>query len=164
MSKLHSLFIFLILFSCSEKEGELTSSEYRDIIELISTEDFEQLKSFMINNGNREGYSNIYNSNPHYSFDGFEAYLNPEIGQANINCDTEISDFNELVIRDQDSYPQYFHILIVRRGDLIDNQIISTISDMKENKIYLLKNDEYDLDDMKNKVVTYIDIMKGVIE
>ena len=163
MNRLYLAFIFLILISCSKKEDEPTSNDFRDITELLSTDEFELLKSFIINNGDREVYCNMYNNNPHYSFDGFEAYLNPETGQANINCDTELSDFNELVVRDQDSYPKYFYILIVRQGDLNDNQIVGTISDMKEKKIYLLKNDDYDLDDMKNKIVTYTEIMKGVI-
>ena len=98
----------------------------------------------------------MYNNNPHYSFVDFEAYLNPETGQANINCDTELSDFNELVIRGQDSDPQYFHILIVRPGDLNNKQIVKKTLEMKENKIYLLKYYDYDLNIMKDKVVSYI--------
>ena len=96
---------------------------------------------------------------------GFETYLNPEIGQGNINCDPEISDFNEIVIRDQDADPQYYHILIVRQGDLENKEIFFTVPEgMKEEKVYLLKYYEYDLDLMESKIYEYIEQIKNEID
>jgi hypothetical protein len=144
-----------------------TSDDFLDITYLISYNDFEKIKAFILNHGDRYGgYSNMYNNNPNYSFSGFETYLNPEIGQLNINCDPEISDFNKIVIRDQSSDPQYFHLLIVRNGDLENEQIRITknLSGLIEGKIYLLENYDYDLEDMAEKVSLYINEMIGEIE
>jgi hypothetical protein len=41
----------------------------------------------------------MYNDNPHYSFTDFDVFLNPDTGQANINCDKQKSDFNHMVFR-----------------------------------------------------------------
>ena len=137
-----------------------TSDDFLDITYMMNYNDFENIKTYILLNGDRETFCNMYNDNPHYSFEGFEAYLNPEIGQLNINCDPELSDFNEIVIRDQNSDPQYFHILIVRNGDLENEQIARKESNMIEGKVYLLKYYEYDLDKMAEKVRMYIDEMK----
>jgi hypothetical protein len=142
----------------------ITSDNFIDIIHMLNYNDFEKIKNFILENGDREGYSNMYNNNPHYSFDSFETYLNPEIGQLNINCDPAISDFNEIVIRDLGSDPQYFYLLIVHIGDLEKEQITGNISGLIEGKVYLLKYYKYDLDKMSEKVKIYIDEMKEIIE
>lgn len=141
-----------------------TSDDFLDITYMMNYNDFENIKTYILLNGDRETFCNMYNDNPHYSFEGFEAYLNPEIGQLNINCDPELSDFNEIVIRDQNSDPQYFHLLIVRNGDLENEQIARKESNMIEGKVYLLKYYEYDLDKMAEKVRMYIDEMKHSVK
>lgn len=141
-----------------------TSDEFLDITYMMNYNDFENIKTYILSNGDRETFGNMYNDNPHYSFEGFETYLNPEIGQLNINCDPELSDFNEIVIRDQSSDPQYFHLLIVRNGDLENEQITRNVSGLIEGKIYLLKYYEYELEIMVEKVRIYINVMKGNVE
>lgn len=144
-----------------------TSDDFLDITNLISYNDFEKIKAFILNHGDRDGgYSNMYNNNPHYSFPGFETYLNPEIGQLNINCDPELSDFNEIVIRDQSSDPQYFHLLIVRNGDIENEQIriAKNLPGLIEGKVYLLEYYDYDLKDMAEKVRLYINEMIDKID
>jgi len=133
-----------------------TSDDFLDITNMMSYNDFENIKNYILSKGDRETFCNMYNDNPHYSFTGFEAYLNPEIGQLNINCDPELSDFNEIVIRDQSSDPQYFHLLIVHIGDLDNEQITRNTSGLIEGKVYLLKYYEYDLGLMAEKVRLYI--------
>jgi hypothetical protein len=133
--------------------------DFKDITYMLSFHDFECIKTFILNNGNRETFCTMYGNNPHYSFDGFEAYLNPEIGQLNINCDPESSDFNIIVIRDQNSDPQYYYLLIVRRGDLEKEEIVGIIPGMIEEKVYLLTYYDYDLDVMAGVVRTPIDLM-----
>lgn len=141
------------------------SDNYLDITHILNYNDFERIKTFILLNGDREGgYSNMYNNNPHYSFDNFETFLNPEIGQLNINCDPELSDFNEIVIRDQSSDPQYFHLLIVRDGDLENPQILRKISGLIEGKVYILKYHDYDLKAMAEKVKLYIVDLKNKVE
>lgn len=142
----------------------ITSDDFLDITYMMNYNDFENIKTLILSNGDRETFCNMYNDNPHYSFEGFETYLNPEIGQLNINCNPELSDFNIIVIRDQSSDPQYFHLLIVRNGDLENEQIAGKVSGMIEGKIYLLKYYEYDLDIMAEKVRIYIDEMKDIVE
>jgi len=141
-----------------------TSEEFLDITHLINYNDFESIKTYILSNGDRQTYCNMYNNNPHYSFTGFETYLNPEIGQLNINCEPEISDFNEIVIRDQSSDPQYFYLHIVRSGDLKNEQIFRNVTSMIEGKVYLLKYYDYDLELMDEKVSSYINKMRESID
>lgn len=76
----------------------------------LSRANFETIKVFVLERGDRLTYSNMYNSNPHYRFDGFDVYLNPEAGQRNINCDPALSDFDEIVIHEQKVGGEYFRV------------------------------------------------------
>jgi hypothetical protein len=58
------------------------------------------IKKFIINNGLRGTYSQMYNNNPAYQTKRFAFYLIPDTGQGNINCEINKSDFQGLVIRD----------------------------------------------------------------
>lgn len=60
---------------------------------------FIAIKRFILAKGDRQTFGNMYNRNPHYAFDGFDAFLIPDVGQANINCDPARSDFDGIVIR-----------------------------------------------------------------
>jgi hypothetical protein len=158
--------IHMLLLVCYLTYGKSTNSnidttslKYHEISNIISIDLFETIKIFILNNGDREGYSNMYNNNPHYTFYGFESYLNPEIGQANINCDTNKSDFNEIVIRDMNANPQYYYIHIVRKGDLEDT-LIHTWEGMSEEKVYLLNFDNHNMDSMLNNLSKYLEIIK----
>lgn len=153
----------LIIILCSQKVEGQSSNDFHDITPMITTQEFEDIKSFILNNGDRRTYCNKYNSNPHYSFDGFDVYLNPETGQANINCDPEISDFNEMVIHDQNSDPQYYHLLIVRQGDLANKQIIRATQEVQEGRVYLLNFYDDKMDLMRDKLDAYISKVKASI-
>jgi hypothetical protein len=147
------------LFSCSitQEEKEPASKLFRDISDIFSADNFEDLHVYILKNGDRETYCSMYNNNPHRSFEGFDLYLNPETGQANINCDPEISGFNILVIRDWDAEPQYYRILLVRKGDLDNEPVQKLLPDgVKEDKVYLLNYKEYDLDELEKKVRDYL--------
>jgi hypothetical protein len=76
----------------------------------MTVAEFAAIRGFILRRGDRQTYCNMYNHNPHYRFDTFDVYLNPDIGQGNINCDPARSGFDELVIRDQNSEPQYYHV------------------------------------------------------
>jgi len=58
-----------------------------------------RIKQFILKNGQKETYCNMYNGNPAYHTKNFRFYLNPDSGPANINCDPAKSDFNNLTIR-----------------------------------------------------------------
>jgi hypothetical protein len=66
--------------------NENISNKYIEFTENFSCQKFESVKDFIIVKGDRQTYSNMYNSNLHFSFNGFDVYLNPETGQENINA------------------------------------------------------------------------------
>lgn len=138
--------------------ADTSQLEFCDITHIISVDLFESIKTYVLTNGDKETYSNMYNNNPYSSFDGIELYLNPDIGQLNSNCDTSLSDFNEIVIRDIFANPQYYYIHIVRKGDLVDKQIF-TYEGMDENKVYLINFETYNMDSIVNNVSKYIEIL-----
>jgi hypothetical protein len=158
--------IQLLLFICFLTYGGSTNSnndtisiEYHEISNIVPLDLFETMKMFIIKKGDRETYSNMYSNNPHYSFSGFESYLNPETGQRNSYCDTSLSDFNEIVIRDQNANPQYYYIHIVRKGDLEDT-LIHTWEGMSEEKVYVLYQNIDRLDSITKNLTEYIDLIK----
>ena len=65
----------------------------------LTATNFVAIRDFVLRCGDRLTYGNKYNHNPHFSFAGFDVFLDPEVGQANINCDPGRSGFDELVIR-----------------------------------------------------------------
>jgi hypothetical protein len=79
---------------------------------VLSVENFQRIKEFILKNGDRRTYCNMYNHNPHYEFGTFHVYLNPEGGQSNINCDPDRSDFDEIIIQDWDTESIYFGVKI----------------------------------------------------
>ena len=76
---------------------------------MTSIEEFRRIRDFVLAQGDRMTWCNMYNDNPHYAFYGFDVFLNPDLGQRNINCDPAISGFDTLVIRDPKT-KQYLHV------------------------------------------------------
>ncbi len=66
----------------------------------LTAANFQLLKLFILRHGDRQTYCNKYNQNPHYDFGGFHVFLEPDVGQQNINCDPDLSDFDTLVVQD----------------------------------------------------------------
>lgn len=66
--------------------------------ELLTAASFQRIKRMILTRGDRQTYCNMYNQNPHVEVAGFHAYLSPDVGQRNINCDPALSDFDELTI------------------------------------------------------------------
>ena len=167
MKKIISLFVVLNFFYCSNSVDEVSndnsSNEYIEVTDLLSFQDFEYVKNFILDYGDTQTYRSYDNNNPHYSFEGFECYLNSEIGQANMNNDPFISGFNQITIQDLDMSITYYNIQIVRDGDINDSAI-NTKNGMKEGKVYLLKYYENDLASMKDSLKTYINVIKSEIE
>lgn len=58
-----------------------------------------RIKRFVLRQGKRETYCNMYNNNPAYQTREYQFYLNPDSGQENSNCDPRKSDFHNLTIR-----------------------------------------------------------------
>ena len=66
----------------------------------LSADAFDRIKRYILALGGRQTYCNMYNNNPHHRFGTFDAYLTPDVGQRNINCDPALSDFDEIVVQD----------------------------------------------------------------
>jgi hypothetical protein len=73
---------------------------------------FQRIKLRILRTGDRRTYCNRFNDNPHLTLGEVHAYLHPDIGQRNINCDPARSDFDELVFHDPDGDPMYVRVRI----------------------------------------------------
>lgn len=77
--------------------------------EEITIEDFEKVKHFILQYGNRKTYCNRYNCNPHFDFGEFDAYLDPidsyYIG-GNTASKKEAGFFKRLTLVKQTTYLQ----------------------------------------------------------
>ena len=69
----------------------------------ITRSSLMRIKQFILNQGLRQTYSNMYNNNPAYRTENFAFFLDPDSGQANMNCVLEKSDFHCLTIRGSES-------------------------------------------------------------
>ncbi len=76
----------------------------------LTVENFISIKEFILRFGDQRTYCNRFSHNPHFSFPGFDAFLDPEEGKYNIGCDPSLSDFDELVVQDQDTDEVHFSI------------------------------------------------------
>ena len=78
--------------------------------------EFNRLKRFILKAGDRQTYCNMYNANPHFDFGSFDAFLHPDVMQANINFDPALSDFDRLVVRDDAGGPTFYATFQVHGG------------------------------------------------
>ena len=131
------IMLSLGLIRCDKDEVIECFDEFCDITDLYPYSDFEEPKTFILDIGDREIFYSMYNDNPHSSFPYFDVFLCPEIGQLNINCNAGISDFNVMVIRDWETDQQYYHVFIVRSGDIESDEIL-VHEGMRTNHVYLL--------------------------
>jgi hypothetical protein len=76
----------------------------------MTTAEFRRICDFVLARGDRMTWCNMYSDNPHYTFEGFDVFLDPDVGQRNINCDPAKSGFDTLVIRDWETTQIYFHV------------------------------------------------------
>ena len=90
------------------------SLEKKNIDPVLNLDNFILIKNFILAQGRRQTYCNMFNDNPAYNIADCYYYLNPDTGQANINCDPTKSDFNTLVIYGHDTAS--YHVSI-KQGD-----------------------------------------------
>ncbi|MDR1614327.1 MAG: hypothetical protein LBS26_02030 [Campylobacteraceae bacterium] len=53
------------------------SGQMKDMGRILTKNDFEKIAQFILDNGDRQTYSQKYNNNPHYSLEDFHIYLDP---------------------------------------------------------------------------------------
>ncbi|KXZ24587.1 hypothetical protein [Leptospira santarosai] len=93
----------------------------------INVNNFNKIKKYILLNGDKETYCNMYNDNPHYTFKLFDVYLNPESQRNNINCDPSLSDFDEMVIRDWNSKKIYYSVKLTTINSIFHDPDIKII-------------------------------------
>jgi hypothetical protein len=65
---------------------------------IITRENLVKIEEFILQQGKRETYCNMYNNNPTYHTTNYHFYLNPDTRQRNRNCDPTKSGFQNLTI------------------------------------------------------------------
>ena len=99
-----------------------------------------RINRFILRQGKRETYCNMYNNNPAYQTKSYRFYLNPDSGQQNMNCDPGKSEF---------------HILIIRKSDGGKNQY-RTVSFLDKTYVYITAawpTDDLSVSDIRQFVV-----------
>jgi uncharacterized protein (DUF2141 family) len=66
---------------------------------IITRENLIGIQQFILKQGKRQTYCNMYNNNPAYQMKNYQFFLNPDDGQGDINCDPKKCTFHTLVIR-----------------------------------------------------------------
>ena len=99
---------------------------------VLTIANFVRIKRFILAQGKRKTYSNMYNDNPYWAFPKFTAYLNPP-DQRNIDSDIAESEFNELVI--QAAAPQPANQHWSNPGPITQYSLISLDAAKKELRV-----------------------------
>jgi len=114
--------------------------QYIDLSEELPVEKFQDIVQFILKNGDRQTYCNMYNNNPHYKLEEFDIFLNPinqSINWSEKKLSNKISDYNKIVIQNFQENVIYYRLT------LSENKILLDIDNQKDfeiiKKIFLLK-------------------------
>lgn len=138
------------------------NKNYEDVSNLVSYNEFEQIKNFILEKGDKKTYRNFDGDNPHYKFGNFDVFLGADIGQRNITNDPDISDFNQLTIMDWKSEFTYTKLIIVREGDIKNNKQW-ILEGMEEGKVYLVDVHNGEINILKNNLSKYLEKIREEI-
>ncbi|MGA1870892.1 MAG: BsuPI-related putative proteinase inhibitor [bacterium] len=77
---------------------------------VINVEKFKKIRQFIIDQGQRETYCQMYNNNPYYQFsDNFAFYLNPRSQLVDM-YDAPVDEFIEITIQEMPAPLKYYYI------------------------------------------------------
>jgi hypothetical protein len=120
-----------------------------DINNIINKNDFEKIVQFILNNGDRLTYCQMYNNNPHYSLEDFHIYLNPISQWINTGEDYlsySVSDYDNITIQDWNSPHRYYKITLLNE------------------KVYIWNPDEFEQKSYEGELLKkYIPKLKSLI-
>ena len=120
----NALLLIALVFSTSEILAQTNDVRVRirqNKMEekIITRENLIKIQKFILKQGKRETYCNMYNNNPSSQTKNYRFYLNPDTGQENINCDPKKSGFHNLTIRKTDGGKnQYRSVEFVDKHDV----------------------------------------------
>ena len=94
----------------------------RDISDIVSKQTFEEIVQYILSNGDRMTYCNMYNNSPHYGLERIDIYLNPISQFINMEAlSWSVSDYETITIKDWDSRHTYYDIRLVEERVYIYN-------------------------------------------
>jgi len=82
---------------------------------VLTVANFVLIRKFILSQGKRLTYCNMFSDNPYWPFPGFNSYLNPP-DQRNINCEIGRSEFNTLVIQVTAPHTKYWNVILDEDG------------------------------------------------
>jgi hypothetical protein len=104
--------IFALILGCRSEDDHAAANVRNGSHPVLTVGNFVRIRQFILDQGQRRTYCNMFNHNPHWPFEEFNAYLNPP-DQRNMNCELGLSEFNTLVIQADGVGPtQYWHITL----------------------------------------------------
>ncbi|MHA7058832.1 hypothetical protein ACWGOQ_0016525 [Aquimarina sp. M1] len=129
-----------------------------EITNILSISEFEKIKKSALNSDYRFFFRSMDNNNPAINYGNFQVFFGADDFK-NINNNPNLSDFNELTIKDNSSDITYYNILIVRKGDVVA-QKEGIMKGMEEGKIYLIDFYKEGIYKMRANLPQYLETMK----
>jgi hypothetical protein len=142
---IHSIMLLVFAaasMSHSHYAGHRSEQKYfRDVTGVLSLAEFEAIKQFVLDYGDRQTFRTFDRRNPHYAFPLIEIHLGSDAGLKNFTNDPNISNFNEMAIAARDPInpdkKQYAVLIAVRKGDITHKKMWTRHS-IKENRVYAI--------------------------
>jgi hypothetical protein len=140
---IHSIMVLVFAtasMSHSHYAGHRSEQKYfRDVTGVLSLAEFEVIKQFVLDYGDRHTFRTFDLRNPHYVFPFIEIHLGSDAGLKNLRSDPNKSNFNEMAIAARDPiHPdkkQYAVLIAVRKGDITHKKMWTRPS-IRENRVY----------------------------
>ena len=107
---LATILILVVAVGCSNSRESTPAQNVetpQQTDEVLTTVVFNQIKDYILAHGDRQTYCNMFNNNPHVALGNMDIYLNPDVGQQNINCDLKKSGFSYMVLRTRKPWKYY---------------------------------------------------------
>lgn len=111
--------ILFIVFLSVKAQVATDASMLIDLNERLNFYDFEQMRSFIIKNGDKKTYCPNYTDNPHYEMRdaNLEIYMNPAVGRESNpnNLDYTIM----YIVSSDDKLPFNYYLYLTDRRDVL---------------------------------------------
>lgn len=106
------LAILLFFFSITMNAQDMKQPDPIDISNILSFDEFQEIKKFILDKEQTKTYGNMYNDNPYYSFDNnVNVYLNPIrqfVQESKINDPNEYDEICIQIMEKAKDYPYQY--------------------------------------------------------
>lgn len=150
-------FIFTFAFIATFVICSAQSKNYRDVSADFSPQIFEALRTFVLQNGDRQTFRILDVANPHFSFKGFEVYLGGVHNRRTQSMNNKISEqeYYEIIFRELGSKTQYQHFFFFKEP--VKNHFFVN-EKFRENRVYFRKTDNEKYD--KSRLIAFLKTIK----